>query len=659
MLPTPTLRRQANYPSVVGKHAIGKRARVSYTHGHPNTHKSPCALTAAPLPAFATRPRPAHTGQVWRARNASLAYAIAHDGGGVVKYGGGQGAEALGLLAALFHDGSLRVYVCPDPDEVAAAAAATITSSSSTSASSTAATASAGAPAPKGKGTKPILHVQLKQAGLQCLDWSPHDPNLLLAGASDGTVSMWKVSSGGGGREGDEAANNPSPFRVFSCAAVGMFDVVQSVVYDVAWCPDSPTLFATTGAGHILTVWDSTEVFEPVCSLPVRTPRCAGTAVRWGPGRSGIWITMSTRPFLIFLDFFDGSMREVVFRDHVTQTFTSKAGNRCLPPAVIRTGRGQVDTCPLEDATWGLDLIREPAGPLDAGGFADQSTHLSAWTAPSGQVRVTAVRSREISPNEHHHLAAAFVEQFRRSKTSQRLQLVENRVMHRVEYVRPGDRLVDLGEPWCTSTTSSARHGDRHHASEIRATEKGAGSSRPASIPPSSSSSSSSSSGEPYLRVFAGHHSEGLMAVKWHEAMPPLPGLLQCTRFAHVPLPPPKNPSSSRTDKGKHSAAAAPADGTATTSGHGTCVLVSGGHGGLVRCSVVPPHATVPRRFHSAAVAEAAGKGGKRPAKGKGKAKPAGSGSAGKRATATKPNSGETAPLSAAAEGQATAAATG
>ncbi|CAN0260232.1 unnamed protein product, partial [Hapterophycus canaliculatus] len=99
-----------------------------------------------------------------------------------------------------------------------------------------------------------------------------------------GTVCIWKVSNGGGGRGREGTATNPAPFRLFSCAAVGMFDVVQSVINDVAWCPDSPNLFATTGAGHILTVWDSTEAFEPVCSLPIRTARCSGTAVRWGPG---------------------------------------------------------------------------------------------------------------------------------------------------------------------------------------------------------------------------------------------------------------------------------------------------------------------------------------------------------------------------------------
>lgn len=36
----------------------------------------------------------------------------------------------------------------------------------------------------------------------------------------------------------------------------------------------------------------------------------------------------------------------------------------------------------------------------------------------------------------------------------------------------------------------------------------------------------SSEGAEPYLRVFSGCQSEGILAVKWHDTMPPLPGLL-------------------------------------------------------------------------------------------------------------------------------------
>ena len=44
-------------------------------------------------------------------------------------------------------------------------------------------------------------------------------------------------------------------------------------------------MFATTGAGHILSVWDVSDVFEPLCAYPLRANRCDGTSLRWGPGR--------------------------------------------------------------------------------------------------------------------------------------------------------------------------------------------------------------------------------------------------------------------------------------------------------------------------------------------------------------------------------------
>lgn len=91
----------------------------------------------------------------------------------------------------------LRVYVCPDPDEVAAAtkpAAATAPTAADAAAAAGHTPSTSGSTGGGDKGssvvlrTKPILHVQLKQAELLCLDWSPHEPDLLLAGASDGEV---------------------------------------------------------------------------------------------------------------------------------------------------------------------------------------------------------------------------------------------------------------------------------------------------------------------------------------------------------------------------------------------------------------------------------------------------------------------------------------
>lgn len=44
-------------------------------------------------------------------------------------------------------------------------------------------------------GMEPVLHASLKRSELTCVDWSPHDPTLLLAGASDGVLSCFSAGS--------------------------------------------------------------------------------------------------------------------------------------------------------------------------------------------------------------------------------------------------------------------------------------------------------------------------------------------------------------------------------------------------------------------------------------------------------------------------------
>ena len=63
---------------------------------------------------------------------------------------------------------------------------------------------------------KPVMHVDLKRTEMMCVDWSPHDPNLLLTGAADGKSGvgwggagrLWSEGRGrvgGDGGEGDGA----------------------------------------------------------------------------------------------------------------------------------------------------------------------------------------------------------------------------------------------------------------------------------------------------------------------------------------------------------------------------------------------------------------------------------------------------------------------
>lgn len=90
------------------------------------------------------------------------------------------------------------------------------------------------------------------------------------------------------------------------------------------------------------------------------------------------------------------------------------------------------------------------------------------------------------------------------------------------QYVRPGDRLVDQGDPWCTAEAEGSSR--MNGLTAARATWMlGAVGAGARAGPPSMGGGTAA---EPYLRVFTGAESEGLLAIKWHEAMPPLSGLL-------------------------------------------------------------------------------------------------------------------------------------
>lgn len=79
----------------------------------------------------------------------------------------------------------LRVYVCPTPEAVQAATATNDDCHTPED------VGRKGAQGEGGDGlvltdAEPVLHAALKWTELTCMDWSPHDPTLLLAGASDG-----------------------------------------------------------------------------------------------------------------------------------------------------------------------------------------------------------------------------------------------------------------------------------------------------------------------------------------------------------------------------------------------------------------------------------------------------------------------------------------
>lgn len=104
-----------------------------------------------------------------------------------------------------------------------------------------------------------------------------------------------------------------------------------------------------------------------------------------------------------------------------------------------------------------------------------------------------------------------------------------------MQYVRPGDRFVDQGLPWSTAGESTSKAGRSSAANDTndargrpvgRMGSTGNARARAGAAVSASADTDAEDGAEPYLRVFSGCQSEGILAVKWHETMPPLPGLL-------------------------------------------------------------------------------------------------------------------------------------
>ncbi|KAG9143290.1 hypothetical protein Leryth_010215 [Lithospermum erythrorhizon] len=84
-------------------------------------------------------------------------------------------------------------------------------------------------------------------ADIHCVDWNPHDINLILTGSADNTVRMFdrrKLSSSGVG----------SP--------VHTFEGHSAAVLCVQWSPDRSSIFGTSAEDGLLNIWDHEKVGE-------------------------------------------------------------------------------------------------------------------------------------------------------------------------------------------------------------------------------------------------------------------------------------------------------------------------------------------------------------------------------------------------------------
>ncbi|XP_021293976.1 WD-40 repeat-containing protein MSI4-like isoform X1 [Herrania umbratica] len=95
-------------------------------------------------------------------------------------------------------------------------------------------------------GVTPAVKVEkAHNADLHCVDWNPHDVNLILTGSADNTVHMFdrrNLTSGGIG----------SP--------VHKFEGHSAAVLCVQWSPDTSSVFGSSAEDGILNIWDHEKI---------------------------------------------------------------------------------------------------------------------------------------------------------------------------------------------------------------------------------------------------------------------------------------------------------------------------------------------------------------------------------------------------------------
>ncbi|XP_021807190.1 WD-40 repeat-containing protein MSI4 [Prunus avium] len=95
-------------------------------------------------------------------------------------------------------------------------------------------------------GSSPATKVEkAHNADLHCVDWNPHDDNLILTGSADNSVRLFdrrNLTSGGVG------------------APIYKFEGHKAAVLCVQWCPDKSSVFGSSAEDGLLNIWDYEKV---------------------------------------------------------------------------------------------------------------------------------------------------------------------------------------------------------------------------------------------------------------------------------------------------------------------------------------------------------------------------------------------------------------
>ncbi|KAG6511182.1 hypothetical protein ZIOFF_029237 [Zingiber officinale] len=111
-------------------------------------------------------------------------------------------------------------------------------------------------------GTSPVVKVEkAHDADLHCVDWNPHDQNLILTGSADNSVRMFdrrNLTSGGVG----------SPIHKFEGHKAAVL-CVQACSF---WSPDRASVFGSAAEDGFLNIWDYEKIGKQKEHSGVKTP---------------------------------------------------------------------------------------------------------------------------------------------------------------------------------------------------------------------------------------------------------------------------------------------------------------------------------------------------------------------------------------------------
>ncbi|EGZ22532.1 hypothetical protein PHYSODRAFT_464205, partial [Phytophthora sojae] len=177
--------------------------------------------------------------------------------------------KIMGILAACFGDGSMRVFEIPEVPE--GMLQQEISKEGVV------------------ENNTPVVVARLPRILQLSVQWSPHNWNMLLTGGSDGSVSLWNVKSAISesdtvGNEGSEPDPIEPQRRYQDADTIGKQEAFDwgcgwVAIRAVVWSPFDEHLFATTGNDSVFKVWD---IREPrVCVRSHRIRSTWGLALQW------------------------------------------------------------------------------------------------------------------------------------------------------------------------------------------------------------------------------------------------------------------------------------------------------------------------------------------------------------------------------------------